>query len=491
MMDRVRRQMAVGVVWMTLFKFTVRGLGLISTVILARLLMPEDFGLVALAAAIVAGLELMSAFSFDVVLIQNQDADRSHYDSAWTLNILFRGSLSLLLVAISWPAAEFFSEPRLQMVLVLLAAGFLVQATEKVAVVNLRKELQFDKEFRVRVLQKLAAFCITIPLAFWLRNYWALVIGIVTGNIAGVVLSYMAVPYKPRFSVVRFGELFNFSKWLALNNVLMFLRVRSADFILGRISGPAELGIYRIADEIASLPTTELVMPINRAVFPGYARMAADLATLRNSYVEVVGFIALLAMPAGIGIAAVAHLAVPLMLGEKWLAAIPIVQILAVSGVLYALLANLGSGMLALGKPRLITWTVLGTLVVLLPLAVWLSREAGAVGLAWANLLAMPVYAALGFGLCLRLLQMRVTALLAVLWRPTLAAALMYVGVRLVFPPGAAVGGLVSLVGMTALAVGLGACIYVGAVLLLWRLAGLPGGPERESWGWIQRRLAA
>ena len=106
---------------MVLFKLIERSLGIVSTVILVRLLIPEDFGLIAMAMSIIAALELMGAFGFDMALIQNQDADRDHYNTAWTFNVIFAASSAILLVAIAIPAANFYHEPRLEVVIYFLA----------------------------------------------------------------------------------------------------------------------------------------------------------------------------------------------------------------------------------------------------------------------------------------------------------------------------------------------------------------------------------
>ena len=247
--------MAKGAVWMVLFKFTERGLGLISTIILARLLLPADFGLIAMAVSIIAVLELLNSFGFDTVLIQNPDANRSHYDTAWTFNVIFGTASSLILFLLASPAAAFYDEPRLEMVIDFLAIGTFIQGLGNVGVVAFRKELEFNKEFKFLVAKKLISFCITVPLAFILKNYWALVIGMLAGKSAGMALSYLVHPYRPRFSLAARHELFQFSKWLLLNNLLFFLRFRSAHFIIGKTAGTHALGLYTIAYEISNLPT--------------------------------------------------------------------------------------------------------------------------------------------------------------------------------------------------------------------------------------------
>ena len=106
-MTDVASAMGRGAIWMIASRLSQRILGFVSTVFLARLLAPTDFGVVSIAVSIVAALELMGAFSFDTILIQKQDATREHYDTVWTIGLIFNGLYALILVALAWPAAAF------------------------------------------------------------------------------------------------------------------------------------------------------------------------------------------------------------------------------------------------------------------------------------------------------------------------------------------------------------------------------------------------
>ncbi len=181
-MKDLNRKMAKGVVWMSVLRLSVRMLSLISTVILARLLVPEDFGIVAMATSIIALLELATAFSFEVPLIQKQDPSREDYDSAWTLNVLFYACLTVCLLLLAAPAASFYQEERLKDVIPILAIGFMARGFGNIGVVKFQKELQFNKDFLLLFLKKFGGFCVTIPLAFLLRRSRRTSSGTTAGN---------------------------------------------------------------------------------------------------------------------------------------------------------------------------------------------------------------------------------------------------------------------------------------------------------------------
>lgn len=473
------RKMATGAIWMVLFKLCERSLGFVSTLILVRLLAPADFGLVAMATVLVALMELFTAFGFDWALIQRADPDRRHFDTAWTMNVLFGVFTATALVVAARPAASFYGEPRVAAIATVLASGALVQGFENIGTVFFRRELVFQREFVFQVTKKLAMFAVTVPLAWWLRSYWALVCGIVTGKVVGVVLSYLLHPYRPRFSLAAWADLFGFSKWLFVNNMLLFLRERAADLVIGRVAGARLLGVFSIGAEVANLPTTELVAPINRAIFPGYARVAETNGALRTAFLSVVAMIALLSAAAGMGIASIAPLAVDVLLGAAWAESIPVVQIVAVAGVLMSLQTNTYSVFLALGRPDLQTRVQAVYVAVLLPSLLIGTSNAGLEGAAFAFIVAAAVTLPLNYGLLMRRLDLKLREVVAPIWRPLVACTVMYLAVR------NAIAGAETLFGgvpglLTAIV--FGALIYVGTIILLWWLAGRPDGAERSCW---------
>lgn len=489
-MEHIGRKMARGAAWMVLFKMAERSLGLISTIILARLLFPADFGLVAMATALAAVLELLGAFSFDVALIRDASAKRDQYDTAWTFNVLAGvGCASLLALIAPW-AAEFYSEPRLQFVIYALALASLIQGFENVGVVAFRKELEFHKEFRFLLGKKLVAFIVTVSLAFSLGNYWALVAGILAGRVTGVALSYYAHPYRPWFSLAARDKLFHFSKWLLINNVLACVRDRSADFVVGRISGAHALGIFNIGYEIANLPSTELVAPINRAVYPGYAKVAHVLDELRRQYVQVIGTIMLVVLPAGLGVWLTADLIVPVLLGSKWTASIPVMQILAVAGILSAMQTNSAVVYLALGIPRVTTKLVVLSVTLLIPLLIVLTSSRGHVGAAQAFLTVSLITVWINYFVLFRRLKLRPLEFLRALRRPALASGAMAAVVTALRSWWHLDGAMVEQAALLLASVAAGAATYVGAVILLWLGAGRPDGPEQFFADRIGSRVA-
>jgi O-antigen/teichoic acid export membrane protein len=477
--------MAVGAGWMIGARLLDRGLGLLSTLVLARLLVPEDFGLIAMATAIVALLEAVSSFGFDAALIRHPNATRRHFDTTWTLHVLlglFVGAGLLLAIA---PAVRFFDEVRLVPIMALLALLALVRGLENVGVVALEKELRFRRAFVFIAGKKVAMFCTAIPLAFVFADYRALLAGMAAGTLAGVALSYALHNHRPRLTLSCWRELFAFSKWLLLKNLLDYFRFRYADIVVGRVAGPSGLGVFSIGAEIATLPTSELVAPINRAVLPGYAQMTHDLDRLRTGYLAVLGLVAVVGLPAALGIAAVAPLVVPVLLGPNWSQAIEVVQTLAWVGAVQVLVSNGFPIFLAIGKPWIATAlsaSHAALLVVALPVA---GVEWGLPGVAYGVLAVSVVLLPVSFAVLLPQLRLSLPSCLAVLVRPVTASVMMHLLVATFVERVAATGGALALLSAVALGVG----SYVVVLAALWLIQGRPAGAELTVLRYLRARF--
>jgi len=488
MKKELGKKVAAGAAWMVGMKFLVQGMGLISTLILARLLVPEDFGLIAIAMIFFAVLEVLTSFSFDLALIQNQEAKRHHYDTAWTLTIIQGGITALALCLIASPAAVFFDDPRLVTIIYVLAFIAFVQSFENIGIVAFRKELEMHKEFIFLVTKKLVAFTVTISLAIILKNYWALVLGTLASRVTGVLLSYWMHPYRPRLSLEAARELIAYTKWLLFNNILLVLIKNTDDAIVGKVLGPAGLGFYTIAYEISNLPTTELVYPITRAVFPGYAKIASDMKQLRKGFLDVTSLVLLLTIPIAAGIAVTADLFIPIVLGQKWQQAAELTQILALFGITRVLGAGTGAVYLAIGKPKVITYLAGFRLVLGIPLIYFAAISAGVTGVAWAVFAIGLILVPINYSILLRLLALPLKDLFSVIWRPVISGIMM-AGIVIWYRAfwssddiGWQVGELVS-------SVLVGAIVYITTILILWRYSGYPSGCEKWVLDTLKNRL--
>lgn len=475
----MRQEIARGAAWMVLFRLIDRSIGLISTMMLARLLVPADFGLVAMAMSVIAFIELATAFSFEIALIQKPDPDRTHFDSAWTLNVLIAAGGAVVTLLLAWPAAAFYGDPRLVAVMLVIGGAWLVSGFENIGIVYFRREMNFAAEFRLMASKRLIAFAVTLAIALWLRSYWALVIGTAVSRAVGVALSYAMHGYRPRFSLARARELFSFSGWMLINNIAGVLLGKLPHLIVGRQFGAQPLGAYTVGSELANLPHTELVAPINRALFPGYSRLLDDMPAFRKTCVDATAAILLIVLPASVAVALLAGPIVRVLLGAQWQHAVPVIEVLALSGAISAITANAMSVYMALGRPSLYTGILLTRLVLLAAMVAALSGRYGMLGVAYAELVASAGSLLVSLHTLLRTIDLPVRQYAVHLWRPVVAsgsaAAVVHAAIGLIGPHDSIENAFLGL--LVGLAVG--ALIYPTAVWALWVASGRPDGAER------------
>jgi len=484
----VRRQMAHGAAWMMLFKLSERMLGLLSTLVLVRVLSPQDFGVVAMAMSFIAVAELVSAFGFDLALIHKRDATASHFNVAWTCNVLMGTAIMLLMLLAAQPIADFYGRPEVFWVVVALAFGPLVGGAENIGVVAFRRELDFRKEFRFLLTKKVLAVLITVPLALWLRSYWALIAGMLFSRAAGTLISYLLHPFRPRFALGHLGELMVFSKWILVNNVVTVFKERTTDFVIGASQGPHALGLFNVANEFANLPHTELAAPVNRALLPGFASIQHDRAAGEQAFLAAIRLLAFIVVPAAAIIHVVAPYLVPVLLGPKWLDATALMQVLALAGGTVAMHSPLCALLIAFGHPDRVALSHAFFVAVLFAALFALMPLWGVLGAAAAVLCAAVASTPMYLYQVRRRVGIRTRTILLAVARPLAAATVMVLAMRaLAFGSSGPVPGFIEPLMRLLLAVTVGLSIHAGVVFTLWILAGRPAGAERQ----VLDRLAA
>ena len=330
-------RMVKGAGWIVAWRMVTRALGLVSTIVLVRLLLPTDFGLIALATSLAQMLDNMTAVGVNEALIREPHPDRAIYDTGFTLNLLRSLIVSLFIAAGAPLAASFFNDPRLTPILLVLAGMNMIGACENIGIVQFRRDLAFEKEFRLLAVPRIAGALTTIGFAVVLGNYWALLAGLLALRIFRLVLSYRMHPYRPGLTLSAWRHIIGFSFWTWISAVTIMVKDRTDSFVIGRVLGPAKLGVYAVGLEIGTLAATELIEPLSTALFAGFSAGRREGADIPQAFFKAIAITFILMLPAGVGISMVAAPLITLMFGERWLEAIPLVQIFALLGVTKAI----------------------------------------------------------------------------------------------------------------------------------------------------------
>lgn len=481
---------ARGAGWVVAWRMATRAVGLASTLVLARLLLPEDFGLVALATALMGGLELCLAFGVEDQIVRARDPGPALYDTAFTLNLLRGLAVGAALTLGAAPAAAFLGDARLETILLALAASAAASGLASIRTVDLRRNMAFEREFALFLAPRLAAAAFTVAAAFVLRNHWALVLGLAVQRAGLVAASYALCPYRPRLSLGAWRELAGVSSWAWATSVAVEARDRMDVLVVGRTLGAAPAGIYAVGFEAASLPTTELAEPVCRAAMPGFAaalRSPGGAEETRAAFLRVSALLAAVTLPAGTGIALVAGPFVALAFGQAWLAAAPLVAVLGVACAAAPFGSVSVALLLAQGRLKALFALTASAAALRAALLLALIPPFGLLGAAVGAGLATAAEHAASVGCAARALRLPGAALLDRIWRPAAAAAAMALALRWAGLAGTEPKDAAAAAALLAAGVPLGAAVYAAALGALWLAAGRPAGAETDALALLRR----
>lgn len=462
-----------GTLWSVGMRWSLRLMGLVSTLIVARLLSPADFGLVAMASLVMGLVETFLDADAANALLRTPNASKQFADSAWTIKVI-QSAIVALAVAIAAPfAAEYFNEPRVAPVIWASIISILFSGFGSVGPLMARKELNFSLEVKVMLISRVATLVATIALALAWHSYWALVVGGLVGQVVGFIAGYRLHPYRPRFTFSHARELWGFSQWMLVSGIGIFFARKLDGFVVGRVGTAQSLGIYNIAMEIGQMVTMELGAPLNRALLPVLSTLHGEPQRMRDALMKTVAAVNTVTLPAGIGLALVSNLIVPVVLGRAWVAAIPFLALFSVIGAVRFVIGPYYTLFMTLGLSRTLAFMSWLELVLFAALAaVFWSR--GIEGIAYARLgstiLIVIVWLELG-----RRHGLHLGSLIRAIARPAIGCGLMALALWLAPLPNW------NDVILLAARIAIGGTVYVGWIAASWIAIGRPDGLENHA----------
>lgn len=466
---------------MIALRWAIRLTGLISTIILARLLVPADFGIVAMAMVFVGMLEIFNQTGQKLAIIRHQNPTRAHYDTAWTISIIIGLFIGLVIVLLAPFTSMYFHEPRAVPVMQCLALRAAMGGFENIGTVDFRRDIRFDRFFRYNMYPKLVSFVVTIVLAVTLRNYWALVAGILTLQFSTIVASYVMHPYRPHFSLEKFSEIRSFSGWTLFRTIGTYLNTQVDLLAIGGIYGAEVMGRYTVAADVSSSPIEEINGPMVAVLYPVMASIQNDAARLRQLYLRTLYWSAIICASASVGVSLIAHDMLNFVVGAQWLRAEPLVGWMALSAGMLGLSSGAYTTFDAIGKPHLgarMQWVRLILLVLcIVPVALIVHHPRT---IAMTRMIVTAAFIPTLLTAVGREIHVSIRNYFATLWRPLLAALFMAAvtsPINVLMPA----GNLRLMVEVL-----IGALSYGSGLFLLWRASGAPDTPEKDIVAAIQ-----
>jgi O-antigen/teichoic acid export membrane protein len=429
------QQIRFGMKWTAIALVTTQILRFVTTIVLARLLVPELFGLVAMANATIHIIAVVREFGLGSAYIQRkvQEGEDERVSANTTFYILCMINALMFMAAwflAPWTAA-FFSEERLTDVLRVLTMSFILDGVVTITGVVLRKKLEFGKFAVSEIIGRVSYSAVSISLALSGFGVWSLVFGQLTSQVIRAGVSLKLSGWRPalEFSTKIARELFSFGKYLWGFSIISALGDSLDRVIIGRWLGAANLGIYGLALNLSKLPATQISWMINRIAFPALSRIQDDKAALRRTFLKTINHVAPISIPVGLALSATSEALVATLYGANWAGAAPVLEVLAIYGTVLSLSSLTGPVFKAIGKPKALLYTSVLHHTLMVVLLIALARY-GIVAIAYAVVTPLLLSSVIAFVLVVRYLDLQARDVLEPLFRSGGAGMIMYLSIR-------------------------------------------------------------
>ncbi len=454
-------------------------LNMVGIVILARILAPDDFGIIAIAMGVVSVIVSVTEAALQQALVQGGDPTRDHIDTVWTMSFIRAGLIFTVIALAAWPLSLAYGDERLIGVFLVAAVTGAFMDFYNPLLTLVTREMRFGPFAAFQIGQKAAGLGLAIALALAMKNFWGIILGNALGAILASLASYLIIPYRPAFTLSRMREIWRFSGWMSLNQLCETINWRFDQLAIGFAVTKAELGYYSVADNVAVIPSRELSFPLRNALFPGLSQIAGQPVKLRDAFLEAQSGVAMLTAPAAIGLALLAGPAVSLLLGNRWTEIVPLLQLLAITYAFDTFITVVRPLGMAMGATKYLFLRQLTALFVRIPLILGGLALGGLVGAAAGRALSSLANCLISFLVAKRLVSVGVWEQVrghSITLVSLLAMSAAVGACQAALPHAIADQPLIQLLAL----VPIGALTYAGAVLALWHLSGRRAGPVKE-----------
>lgn len=438
----------------------------VTTALLARVLLPEDFGVLGMALMVNEIVSLVGGLSLGAALIQKRSIDARYFHTMFWANLVVGLTLGAGFLLAAPLASEFFHNERVGPVVMIMSLNFLLTSAGGVHRAILTRQLEFRRFSLLNITSTIVRSVVSLGLVYGGAGLWGVVAGILAERATALVLLVTMVPWRPRFEFHwdKFRELFRFSRNLYGDNFVYYFNANSDFLVTGRLLGASALGFYQLAYNLPHIVLTHFSETISEVLFPIYCKVQDDDARFRRGYAMTVALISLVTFPCMAGLAVVAPEFVRTVYGLRWEPAILPMQILCLGAAANSVINPIGALGQSKGRPDInLKWNL-----VMLPatiLALLVASRWGITGIAWA-MSGLAVCSVICVHLVIRLIRLRLTDYGRALF-PALGGSVVMTLVLAVVKSWMVGRGLSDLA-VLAVSVPLGAGVYAAAVWRLW-----------------------
>ncbi len=394
----LKRKVVKGLKWSFADQFLSQFIFLIFSIFMARILSPSDFGIISSITIFTGFATLFIDMGFGMALVQKKDADNEHYSSVFWLNIFIGFFLYGLFFFTAPILSDFFNQPQITILIRVICLTFIINSLTAVQTNLLSKELKFKQKIIINWISIVIGYLVAFYLAFNNYGVWAIVwMTIVTATV-NLILYWLSTSWFPSFffNINKIKELSNFGFSVLGETSVNYWSRNFDNFIIARVLGSTELGLYTRAYSLMLLPLRNISSVITKVMFPAFSKKQDDISTIKRYYLLLIKYIALLTFPAMIGLSLISREFVLLFFGDTWKGMIPVLSILSIVGAIQSIFFLNGMIYNTLGRAN-IAFRISLLVNFVLIIAFLVGVNYGIVGMAWSYLIAslllfFPIY---------------------------------------------------------------------------------------------------
>lgn len=440
--DDLRKRTLTGIGWSTISQVLNQGFTFSISVVLARILGPTVYGLIGMITVFTGFATVFGDFALGAAIIQRKELEPRHLNAAFWTNIMMGAALTLLMMALAPVVAWFYEEPALLTLTAVIALKYAVDSLYVVQIALLNREMRFQSLAGIQIGSSVVSGLAGLGFALYGMGPWSLVAQTLGGSVALFVASCCLGNWRPQclFELRACKELLGFSSYVLAFDMFNYWARTLDQLLIGRFTGPAALGIYSRAYSLMLMPLTQVSRVVGRVMFPALSTIQDDKPRVKRAYLKAISIIGLITFPMMTGAFAISEHFILALLGDKWVATIPVFNIFCWVGLLQSISTTVGWIYFSQGQTRL--YFIMGVIIsAIVALAFIIGIQWGIMGVAWSYavvnlLLSYPCLAIPG-----RLIDLTFSDMLTNLSPPffcALATGACVWGIGLILPVGTA-----------------------------------------------------
>jgi len=388
-MDNLKNKTVSAIYWSGIFSAISFLLHFGASVIIARILFPEDFGLMGIVLLTTKLVRLLSDYGFMLVIVQKRQITAKHYETAFLINLCVSILMTVILILLSNTIALFFNQPQLSLILKVVSVAFIIRAFVGVPFAILARSMKFKERGLITTVTNFSRIVVALTLAILGFGVWSLVFGNLVGTLVNAVGATWYSKWFPKigFDKSAFNDMLSFGIWAYLNSFVTYFTENIDYIVIGKLINAYMLGCYERAYNIVEMPRKRIQRIMNQLLFSAYSKRQDDPASIANALTQVSTVISIIIYPTMIWLFFASPSLIINLYGEKWSLTVYPLQIMCISGLLNTLTMIFIPLLLARGKINVKAKISCIYLLVLIS-AIYFFLPWGINGVAWAVVLA-------------------------------------------------------------------------------------------------------